>query len=695
MTVSNDSFSTQPHGPSRDEPAIRTFIVDSDPIFRMGLRAWLQSDADEFDVLQDMSDGDRLLPILRADLDSRIQSDALTLVLLGYPLGNSALDAERYRAVLAWCQTIKATYPSIVVVLAGTNQRDEIGAARRVKANGYLCKSWLSDDLLSQLRLIIAGQYVWPEQGAVAFSDVNAVGQVTFQEQSSDAQPDPGPRNRSSLGAFAAVRFRLRQSGLAQIDSQLQQLLPYLKRQSQYVSVVDRWIIAGRCRELTAARWMVNRILATPALDGLELEVRYRASTSGDVTRTSSLSNDMGRDDRPPNSDVSQVPTATTVGGLLSRWQQWLGAIAQQPIYQAITDSRASSSGNSTGAQAATGSPANPGSLPDAMLPSSALTSVEPPSLPSVRATLFDTLRDRLQSSLINQTEHPLEIDILREEKKRELLILILHKILALLDDLRYSEVQPQQLQERQSQLFYDLWQSILTDYFGKYYVLQVDGIEREVVAILSQDARGVQEAIFSRIPFSIDLWSHFLFQSPLEIDSVPYSMGTPEAFARAEILLDNLVIQMGNSVVYPLLNHLADVELIKQNFYQRQLMSSRDIARFRNSLSWHYRRRQWIEEPTNIFESTYTLFTLNSMGIKEAQIYSSRRAELDRLSGLPLAVTLLLELRDTLSPRLKGAIAAVGSGMIYVLTDVIGRAIGLIGRGIIKGIGSAWRDIK
>lgn len=34
-----------------------------------------------------------------------------------------------------------------------------------------------------------------------------------------------------------------------------------------------------------------------------------------------------------------------------------------------------------------------------------------------------------------------------------------------------------------------------------------------------------------------------------------------------------------------------------------------------------------------------------------------------------------------------------MGSSIVYVLTDVIGRGIGLIGRGILRGVGSAWRD--
>ncbi|HBY78698.1 MAG TPA: hypothetical protein DEG47_17225, partial [Cyanobacteria bacterium UBA11148] len=55
-------------------------------------------------------------------------------------------------------------------------------------------------------------------------------------------------------------------------------------------------------------------------------------------------------------------------------------------------------------------------------------------------------------------------------------------------------------------------------------------------------------------------------------------------------------------------LNQFADIEAIKQSFYDQHLISSREIARFRNNLSWKYRRVELIDEPIAIFESRYDL---------------------------------------------------------------------------------------
>jgi hypothetical protein len=65
----------------------------------------------------------------------------------------------------------------------------------------------------------------------------------------------------------------------------------------------------------------------------------------------------------------------------------------------------------------------------------------------------------------------------------------------------------------------------------------------------------------------------------------------------------------------------------------------------------------------------------------------------MEQMTGIPFIITLALETRDAVSPRLRSVVSLVGNGLVYVLTEVIGRGIGLVGRGIIKGIGNVWQD--
>lgn len=325
--------------------------------------------------------------------------------------------------------------------------------------------------------------------------------------------------------------------------------------------------------------------------------------------------------------------------------------------------------------------------------------SVPAPTSPLSRmphqSTPFDATLAKLQSGLLNLSGVVLEIDILKTEKRRDLLYVVLQKFKDILVELRSSEVTLEQLPQKRSLILQDLWQVSVTDFFGKYYTLPIGNQEFEVVNVLLQYALIVQESILDKIPLVVELLSHQLFETSLRIDNVSYPARTPEASARLEILLQNLIVQVANAVMQPLLNEFADIEEIKQNFYDRRLISSREITRFRNNLSWKYRLTRLVSEPKAVFESRYNLFFLSDTGIKQTLIYSPRREELEQLRGIPVAVTLAYEIRDAIAPRLRSALAWIGRGVVYVLTQVLGRSIGLVVRGVLQGIGSSIQDTR
>ncbi|NEP59630.1 MAG: DUF3685 domain-containing protein [Symploca sp. SIO2G7] len=337
--------------------------------------------------------------------------------------------------------------------------------------------------------------------------------------------------------------------------------------------------------------------------------------------------------------------------------------------------------------------------LPTLRSVDAAITAPDPISLSlrsgDIQNMVFEAVFGKLQTDLENTTPEPLEIDILRLDKKRELLFIILRRFEDLLDDLRQSTLQPGQLQNKAPQILRDLWVATIEDFFGRYYTVPLNGVEQELVAILYQEKETVEQEILQHIPQVPSLLAHWLLQDTMAVGGTRYIATAPEALAHSENLLENLLIQMGNAVMQPLLNRLADVEVIKKGLYSRRIISTRDIERFRNELSWRYRWNRLVSEPTAIFESQHRLYTLGPRGIVLTPIYAPRRAELDQLSGLPWAMTLLLETRDALSPRVRALIALLGSSVVYVLTEVIGRGIGLVGRGILQGIGSAWQDTR
>ncbi|MEL7035810.1 MAG: DUF3685 domain-containing protein [Cyanobacteria bacterium J06592_8] len=346
----------------------------------------------------------------------------------------------------------------------------------------------------------------------------------------------------------------------------------------------------------------------------------------------------------------------------------------------------------------ASNSPSNSPPRPEESLvvrSNSALTYQKPVLATEVKSLLFDVTFSRLQSELLNLTSSALEIDILRVTQKRELIYLILQKFEQMLDECGFSEVQADQLPDKCQTMLLDLWEVSLTNFFGKYYTLTVQDQEVEVVLVLLRDAPIIQAVILEKIPLVPDLMAHLLFQVPLMVDNSSCAVGSPEAMYRAEAILQNLVIQVANAVIQPLLNHFADFEEVKQKYYDRRLLSTREIEKFRNELSWKYRVERYFGEPKEIFESSYVLRVFGERGIQKLEIYSPRNAELEQLYGVQLAVTLILETRDAVAPRVRATIAFLGSGVVYILTQVVGRGIGLIGRGIVQGIGNSLQESR
>ncbi|MEB3311858.1 MAG: DUF3685 domain-containing protein [Snowella sp.] len=327
--------------------------------------------------------------------------------------------------------------------------------------------------------------------------------------------------------------------------------------------------------------------------------------------------------------------------------------------------------------------------------PAADLISVDVPTGISSTSNIFATTLIKLQASVSNLTDVPLELDILKIDRKQELLILVLNQFQHLLNELKTLEVTREQLPEDTSLILVEIWQSVTLTFFGKYCSPKDNFKIDKIQDFLNSYRNLIQAESLSKIPFTKELLSYFLFAENLVVDEVSYRSESPEAGERAEIYLQNLIIQVANSVMVFILNYFSENEEIKQALYQEKMLSSREIAKFRNDLAWRYQLSKYWLEPENIFESQYSLFYFTLQGIKLTQVYFPRQAELTRLEGLPLATTIILELRDALSPRLRSLVTFTGNGLVFVLTQVIGRAIGLVVRGILQGVGTTWQETR
>ncbi len=548
----------------------RLAIAEPDDLFRIGLQRYLQQHTQ---WVIGLATSDVLSLADALDL-AQGQGEVPDVVILGLP--GTVGKAADGRMLL---RSLKQRWPYLPILLLAAAGDPVVADAWWLGIEGCCARSSSEAELLAAIDAVASGETYW----AAGMSGLDRGVSL-------------------SAGSGALVRRSRNFPVWMQIDRAMQSIDQKLR--SPQTNVIERWVLAGRQRELRASRWITQRLLP---------------------------------------------------------------GVPAQPVIQP---------------QAAQVPPPNPSG------------SIEPMNgrgLPL--ATLFDRLAAKLRYPLDNSTELPLEIDILRSEKQRELIYIVLRQFEAIVDELRFSRVPLERLEAQSPVLLVDLWLAVLPEFFGKYYQVAVRGVETPVVETIAAQQARVETEILSRIPLVPELLGYLLFQQPLVVDNQPFPASSPVAIAQGLAILENLVIQVANAAIAPLLNQFADVEAIKQAFYDRQRLSTREIERFRNDLSWRYRRDRYVTEPLAMFESQYALFCLTELGIAQQLIYAPRRQELESLTGIPFAVTLLWELRDAIAPRLRTATAFVGSGLVYVLTEVIGRGLGLVGRGILKGIGNAFQE--
>ncbi|MCC0176331.1 DUF3685 domain-containing protein [Waterburya agarophytonicola K14] len=309
----------------------------------------------------------------------------------------------------------------------------------------------------------------------------------------------------------------------------------------------------------------------------------------------------------------------------------------------------------------------------------------------SVNKKIFERVVIDIQLGLVNRTSTSLEIDILQHQIQKKLCHLIVKRLSETIEMIPVANT----LDRNYTDYLKSLWSWTIGMFFTQYYGELTIEEEQELTILLEQNFIAVDLNIFNYIYGVPELFEYLQGQPGFTLDNVDRKSDDPEAIARIEFLLHNLIINLANSVIQVILNNFYDVEKLKYQLYKPEYKSDREIARFRNQLSWKYRQEKYFSHPQNIFESRHQLYILDGGKIRKSYVYAPRKAELEQLTGIPWLTTIAIELRDAISPLVRKFIALAGNGVVFVLTQVIGKGLGLIGKGIIQGIGSTIKDIN
>jgi hypothetical protein len=303
---------------------------------------------------------------------------------------------------------------------------------------------------------------------------------------------------------------------------------------------------------------------------------------------------------------------------------------------------------------------------------------------------IWRALRQRLQDAVAsepaNLSGQRLAFDGLQAERRRDLLLALLEQLDSLRDNLQLEDQSAETLRHRWAVLQPQLRQQALRQMAGPYVQLPREGTLQPVAdTLLSQsDLEGEDP----ELPDPHSMLAAVLQARPLVVDGRLRAPDEPQAVLYLEMLLANWLVRNAEQISSQVLALSADWPELRRYLLRDNLLPTRNLERLRNQLNAQERWTSWVERPIQLYESRRPLFCLKEGGIGRLDLTEPRDGELKRLSWPQQLVTLALEVRDALAPQVQAIVRSLGNLFVVFLTRVVGRAIGLVGRGIAQGMG-------
>ena len=153
------------------------------------------------------------------------------------------------------------------------------------------------------------------------------------------------------------------------------------------------------------------------------------------------------------------------------------------------------------------------------------------------------------------------------------------------------------------------------------------------------------------------------------------------------EALIDNMILEISNCVVYFSIIKFSSLYTFRQTLYRSKFLSLRNFERFKNNLNWQLLTKNYIYRPVALYSNSYEIFFLRTNGIYCRTIYTNRSREIYSLSSFSLIPITAIELKDFLNCRFDEAVFFLSKGIRFTFVSIFGQIIGLIWRGIIEGL--------
>ena len=174
----------------------------------------------------------------------------------------------------------------------------------------------------------------------------------------------------------------------------------------------------------------------------------------------------------------------------------------------------------------------------------------------------------------------------------------------------------------------------------------------------------------------------------PIDYDGKLLPLYETESFIVLENIISNWIIRNCNLLASEVFNICSTWPELRTILINPQLQSTRSFERFRNNINNYNRWHENIYMPIYLYESKREYIDIIDSKFTRYYKNENREKELENLEWFQKQVTLLVEIRDAIAPQLEIAVKYIGNLFVNFLTKVVGKAIGLVGKGILQGLG-------
>jgi len=299
---------------------------------------------------------------------------------------------------------------------------------------------------------------------------------------------------------------------------------------------------------------------------------------------------------------------------------------------------------------------------------------------------IYSRVKERIQDGLTNSTDELTALFSLNNIKRINLLNTLLNEFSIVINKLDSKSYKDNTFGNNLKFITPELRANTLRNFIDSYDRLLKNGKEVSISEFLVNNSElGILDDELPNIDLIID---PILNNKPILLDGQYLSIDDPRALVKLEMLILNWIIRTGELISEEIISSCSEWPELRKYFLNKELVSTRELERKRNHINARNQIQNIFKKPVRLYESKRLYYTINKNIIEKIIIIEPRDDELKKLDWTQRQIAFLIELRDALAPQVQALIQYSGDLIVLILTKVVGRSIGLIGRGIAQGMG-------